>query len=47
MIEGIGYGTYIFFACFCGLAAIWAYLLVPEVIHSIFYLIKIVTLTLS
>lgn len=30
MIENIGYGTYIFFACFCGLAALWAYFFVPE-----------------
>ncbi|ETS77437.1 hypothetical protein PFICI_11311 [Pestalotiopsis fici W106-1] len=34
MIESIGYGTYIFFACFCGLAAIWAYLLVPETMNK-------------
>ncbi|KAI8272888.1 hypothetical protein K4K57_005883 [Colletotrichum sp. SAR 10_99] len=30
MIESIGFGTYVFFACFCGLAAVWAYFLVPE-----------------
>ncbi|TEA17231.1 Sugar transporter STL1 [Colletotrichum sidae] len=30
MIEGIGFGTYVFYACFCGLAALWAYFLVPE-----------------
>ena len=30
MIEGIGYGTYVFFAAFCALAIIWVYFLVPE-----------------
>ena len=25
MIQGIGFGTYIFFACWCGLAAIFGY----------------------
>jgi sugar porter (SP) family MFS transporter len=30
MISSIGYGTYIFFAFFCGLSGIWAVLLVPE-----------------
>ncbi|KAL3417061.1 high-affinity glucose [Phlyctema vagabunda] len=30
MLASIGYGTYIFFACFCGLSGIWALLLVPE-----------------
>ncbi|KFY89734.1 hypothetical protein V500_05523 [Pseudogymnoascus sp. VKM F-4518 (FW-2643)] len=30
MLETIGYGTYIFFAFFCGLSGIWALLLVPE-----------------
>ena len=30
MIEGIGYGTYVFFAAFCALAVIWVYFLVPE-----------------
>lgn len=30
MIENIKYGTYIFFAAFCFLAAIFAYFLVPE-----------------
>lgn len=30
MIEGIGFGTYIFFACWCGLAAIWVFFFVPE-----------------
>lgn len=30
MIESIGFGTYIFFACWCGLAAVWGYFLVPE-----------------
>ncbi|KAK2762370.1 high-affinity glucose [Colletotrichum kahawae] len=30
MIGGIGFGTYVFFACFCGLAAVWAFFLVPE-----------------
>ncbi|KAJ0274782.1 hypothetical protein COL940_009179 [Colletotrichum noveboracense] len=30
MIESIGFGTYVFFACFCGLAAVWAFFLVPE-----------------
>ncbi|KAL3303063.1 putative high-affinity glucose transporter [Colletotrichum asianum] len=27
MIESIGFGTYVFFACFCGLAAVWAFFL--------------------
>ncbi|KIW24678.1 uncharacterized protein PV07_10380 [Cladophialophora immunda] len=30
MIQGIGYGTYVFFAAFCGLALLFAYFLVPE-----------------
>lgn len=30
MLESITFGTYIFFAVFCGLAGIWALLLVPE-----------------
>ncbi|PWI70001.1 high-affinity glucose [Purpureocillium lilacinum] len=30
MIDGIGFGTYVFYACFCGFAALWAYFLVPE-----------------
>ncbi|KAJ0106939.1 general substrate transporter [Diaporthe amygdali] len=30
MLENIQFGTYVFFACFCGLAGIWAVLLVPE-----------------
>lgn len=30
MIEGAGFGTYIFFGGWCGLAAVWAYFLVPE-----------------
>ncbi|KAJ9150903.1 General substrate transporter [Pleurostoma richardsiae] len=30
MLENIGFGTYIFFAVFCGLAGIWAAFLVPE-----------------
>lgn len=30
MMEGIGFGTYIFFACFCFLAAVFAYFFVPE-----------------
>jgi MFS family permease len=30
MIVGIGYGTYIFFACFCFLAAIFSYFCIPE-----------------
>jgi hypothetical protein len=30
MIEGAGFGTYIFFGGFCGLAAFWAYFFVPE-----------------
>ncbi|KAH6645683.1 general substrate transporter [Truncatella angustata] len=34
MIESLGYGTYIFFACFCGLATIWAYFLVPETMNK-------------
>ena len=30
MQENLGYGTYVFFSCFCFLAAVWAYFLVPE-----------------
>ncbi|KAM0261347.1 hypothetical protein ACHAPA_009820 [Fusarium lateritium] len=30
MLDSIGFGTYVFFACFCTLAGIWAYFLVPE-----------------
>lgn len=30
MIENAGYGTYVFFAIMCILAAIWAFFLVPE-----------------
>lgn len=30
MIQGIGYGTYIFFACFCFLAAVFSFFFVPE-----------------
>lgn len=30
MLESAGYGTYIFFAAFCGMAAVWAWFLVPE-----------------
>jgi len=30
MISEAGFGTYVFFACFCYLAMLWAYLLVPE-----------------
>jgi Sugar (and other) transporter len=30
MVIGLGYGTYIFFACFCALAAIFSYFLVPK-----------------
>ncbi|KAF4983234.1 hypothetical protein FDECE_17346 [Fusarium decemcellulare] len=30
MLESIGFGAYIFFACFCCLAGIWAFFLVPE-----------------
>ena len=30
MIEGAGFGTYIFFAAWCALAAVWAFFLVPE-----------------
>jgi len=30
MIEGAGFGTYIFFGGWCALAAVWAYFLVPE-----------------
>ena len=31
MIEAIGFGIYIFFACFCFLAAVFAYFFQPEV----------------
>lgn len=30
MIVSIGYGTYVFFAIFCFLAAVFSYFLVPE-----------------
>lgn len=30
MIEQAGFGTYIFFACFCLMSGVWAYFLVPE-----------------
>jgi sugar porter (SP) family MFS transporter len=30
MLEAIGFGAYVFFAVFCGLAGVWAWLLVPE-----------------
>lgn len=30
MIEGIGFGTYIFFACFCFSATIFSFFFVPE-----------------
>lgn len=30
MIQDIGYGTYIFFAFFCFLAAIFSYFFVPD-----------------
>ncbi|UNI15859.1 hypothetical protein JDV02_002350 [Purpureocillium takamizusanense] len=30
MIDDIRFGTYVFYACFCGLAALWVYFLVPE-----------------
>ncbi|KAF2801659.1 general substrate transporter, partial [Mytilinidion resinicola] len=30
MIQNAGFGTYVFFAVFCVLAAVWAYFLVPE-----------------
>lgn len=30
MLQSIGFGTYVFFAVFCGLSTVWAYLLVPE-----------------
>jgi hypothetical protein len=30
MIQNIRYGTYIFFCCFCAIALVWVYFLVPE-----------------
>ena len=30
MLQSIGYGAYVFFACFCGMAGLWATFLVPE-----------------
>lgn len=30
MIMGIGYGTYIFFACFCFLASFFSFFFVPD-----------------
>lgn len=29
MLQSISFGTYVFFACFCGLAGVWAVFLVP------------------
>lgn len=31
MLDGIGFGTYVFFAAFCGLAGVWALIFVPEI----------------
>ena len=31
MLSSIGFGTYVFFAVFCGLAGVWAFLFVPEI----------------
>jgi len=45
MIDGIGFGTYVFYACFCGFAALWAYFLVPEVMLHIITRITIAKLT--
>jgi hypothetical protein len=30
MIQNIRFGTYIFFCCFCAVALVWVYFLVPE-----------------
>ncbi|KAL4749218.1 hypothetical protein BDW72DRAFT_214189 [Aspergillus terricola var. indicus] len=30
LIEGTGYGTYVFFAVFCGLSGVWTFFFVPE-----------------
>ncbi len=30
MIQNIGFGTYVFFCCFCGISLVWVYFLVPE-----------------
>ncbi|KAL2824865.1 general substrate transporter [Aspergillus cavernicola] len=30
MIQNTGYGTYVFFCCFCALSGVWVYFLVPE-----------------
>lgn len=30
MLESIGFGTYIFYGAWCGIAALWAFLMVPE-----------------
>lgn len=30
MIQGIGFGTYVFFAAFCALAIVWVWFFVPE-----------------
>lgn len=30
MIENITYGTFVFFAAFCALAAVFSYFLIPE-----------------
>ncbi|KAI6867849.1 hexose carrier protein [Hortaea werneckii] len=34
MFDAWGYGTYIFYACFCAMAAIWAFLFVPETMNK-------------
>ena len=34
MLEPIGFGAYVFFACFCGLAGVWETLLVPVSLPS-------------
>lgn len=30
MLDSAGFGAYVFFACFCFLAGVWALLMVPE-----------------
>jgi hypothetical protein len=30
MLNGIGFGTYVFFAAFCLIALVWVWLFIPE-----------------
>jgi hypothetical protein len=41
MIVSIGYGTYVFFAIWCYLAAIFSYLLVPETANKTLEMLEV------